>query len=181
MKNATVVISILFFCTLAAIAQAPQTIGAWATYPSTSPSGDRIVLLQTNVLSGDGGAQGQPGTLKLDAICKNGKLYRLALETDFAVSSEATNFSGAVPTTSVSFQRDGSAPETQHWAVLDRGRTVSPYGELTQGKKNRILIQRIAGSNEVVFGFHADNKGVIQARFHTDGISRSLTSVGCTY
>lgn len=181
MKNATVVISILFFCTLAAIAQTPQTIGAWAAYPTTNRSGDHIVLLQTNVMPGDGEAQGQPGALKLDAICKNGKLYRLALETDFTVSTKATNFSGAVPTTSISFERDGSAPEIQHWAVLDSGRTVSPYGELTQAKKNRILVQRIAGSNEVVFGFQAESEGPVHARFHTDGMSRSLTSVGCTY
>jgi hypothetical protein len=178
----TATTTLLLLCTAMGFAQTPQTFGTWSVYPLTSRHGQATILLQTRSLEQDEDAQGQPVVLKLDAVCKGGKLYQVAVETDTPVAKHAMNFSGAVPTTSVSFQSDGSGSELQRWAVLDGGYTVSPYSEVRQGKRNRSWIERVAGTDTLILEFQGGSReDPIRAGFNTKGISEALAAVGCTY
>jgi hypothetical protein len=178
----TATTSLLLLCTAMGFAQTKQTFGSWSVYQLASRNGEATTLLQTSSLDQDENAQGEPVVLKLDAVCKAGKLYQVAVETDTPVARHAMNFSGAVPTTQVTFQADANGPEMQSWAVLDRGRTVSPYSELMQGKKNHSWIERVAGTDTLILEFHGGSQeDPIRARFNTTGISKALAAVGCTY
>ncbi len=181
MKKAIVVGLILISCSFAAIAQMPLTFGAWTAYPPISRNGDTLVLLQTSFLQAVDAAA-RPGVLKLDAICRNGKLYRVALETNIPVSKRSMDFSGAAITTPVSLQADDNHAETQNWAVLDNGHTLSPYAEVLQTKKNRTWIERLAGTDTLILEYRGGTtEDPIQAQFQTEGISKALTAVGCRY
>jgi hypothetical protein len=178
----TATTTLLLLCTVMGFAQTPQTFGGWSVYSLDSRHGQATNLLQTRSLEQDEDAQRQPVVLKLDAVCKGGKLYQVAVETDTPVAKHATNFSGAVPTTRVSFQANGNGPEVQSWAVLDGGHTVSPYSELMQGKRNHSWIERLAGTDTLTLEFRGGSQqDTIHARFNTTGISQALAAVGCTY
>jgi hypothetical protein len=178
----TVTTSLLLLCTTMGFAQTSQTFGAWSVYQLAGRNGQATTLLQTKSLEQDVDAQGQPMVLKLDAVCKGGKLYQVAVETDTPVAKRAMNFSGAVPTTRVSFQADGNGPEMQSWAVLDGGHTVSPYSEAMQGKRNRSWIERVAGTDMLILEFRGGSQeDPIHARFNTTGISSALAAAGCSY
>jgi hypothetical protein len=178
----TVTTALLLLCTVMGFAQTPQTFGAWSVYPLASRHGQATTLLQTMSLQQDEDAQGQPVVVKLDAVCKGGKLYQVAVETDIPVSRHAMNFSGAAPTTPVSFQANGNGPEVQSWAVLDGGHTVSPYSELMQGKRNHSWIERVAGTDTLILEFRGGlQEDPIHASFNTTGISQALAAVGCSY
>jgi hypothetical protein len=178
----TATTTLLLLCAAMGFAQTPQTFGAWSVYQLASRNGQPTTLLQTKSLEQDQDAQGQPVVLKLDAVCRGGKLYQVAVETDTPVAKRAMNFSGAVPTTPVSFQADGNGPEVQNWAVLDGGHTVSPYSEVMQGKRNRSWIERVAGTDMLVLEFRGGSQeDPIHARFNTTGISSALAAAGCSY
>ncbi len=182
MIKITATTSLFLLCTVMGFAQTTQTFGAWSVYQLAGRNGQATTLVQTNSLEQDENAQGQPVVLKLDAVCKGGKLYQVAVETDTPVAKHAMNFSGAVPTTQVSFQADANGPEMQTWAVLDRGYTVSPYSELMQEKKNRSWIERVAGTDTLILEFRGGSQeDPIHARFNTTGISQALSAVGCNY
>jgi hypothetical protein len=182
MINVTATTTLLLLCTVMGFAQTPQTFGAWSAYPQPGRGAQVTTLLQTTSLEQDEDAQGQPVVLKLDAVCKGGKLYQVAVETDTPVAKHAMNFSGAVPTTPVSFQADGNRPELQSWAVLDGGHTVSPYSELMQGKRNYSWMERVAGTDMLILEFRGGSQeDPIHARFNTTGISQALAAIGCNY
>jgi hypothetical protein len=182
MIKETATTTLLLLCTAMGFAQTSQTFGAWSVYLLASRHGQATTLLQTRSLERDEDAQGQPVVLKLDAVCKGGKLYQVVVETDTPVAKHAMNFSGAVPTTPVSFQADGNGPEVQRWAVLDGGHTVSPYSEAMQGKRNRSWIERVAGTDTLLIEFQGgSHEDPIRAGFNTKGISEALAAVGCTY
>jgi hypothetical protein len=178
----TVTASLLLLCSAMGFAQTSQTFGAWSVYQLAGRNGQATTLLQTKSLEQEVDAQGQPVVLKLDAVCKGGKLYQVAVETDTPVAKHAMNFSGAVPTTSVSFEVNGNGPEVQSWAVLDSGHTVSPYSEVMQGKRNRSWIERVAGTDMLILEFRGGSQeDPIHARFNTTGISSALAAAGCSY
>ena len=75
----------------------------------------------------------------------------------------------------------GSRPSEQ-WAVLDNGRTLSPYSEAFEGKVTRRWAERIAGTKTV--GFQLDGKAresLGQPTFETGELAEALSSVGCSY
>jgi beta-lactamase superfamily II metal-dependent hydrolase len=74
----------------------------------------------------------QPGQAKLDVVCRNGKLSAIALEPSAAIEKSTLSFTGVVPTTRVGFSFEGQANQSEEWAVLDGGRTLSPYSEVLQ-------------------------------------------------
>jgi hypothetical protein len=76
--------------------------------------------------------QGQSGQAKLDVVCRNGKLSAIALEPSAAIGKSALLLTGVVPTTRVAFSFEGQANQSEEWAVLDGGRTLSPYSEVLQ-------------------------------------------------
>jgi hypothetical protein len=181
LKKEIVTTTLFLVCTALGFAQTSQTSGTWSVYPTASRDG-AATLLQTSTLDQDEDGQGQGVVIKLDAVCRKGKLYRVALETATPVSEHAMSFSAGWPTTPVSFRLDGNGPEVQNWAVLDRGHTVSPYSELMQAKRNRSWIERLDGTDTLVLEFHGDShEDPIHARFHTKGISAALAAVGCAY
>jgi hypothetical protein len=92
------------------------------------------------------------------------------------------SFTGVVPTTRVGFSFEGQANQSEEWAVLDGGRTLSPYSEVLQGRLTRRWVERIAGMKKM--GFRLDGKAdesFAQPNFETGELAEALSSVGCSY
>ena len=116
---------------------------------------------------------------KLDVICNNGRLSAIALEPHVAIKKSAMSFDGPVPTTRVDFSMDGQRNQSETWAVLDGGRTLSPNSEVLQGKLMRHWVERIAKTQKMVF--QLDGESEVQPSFSTGELSEALASVGCRY
>ena len=87
-----------------------------------------------------------------------------------------------VPTTRVAFSFAGQANQSEGWAALDDGRTLSPYSELFEGRFTRRWVERIAGMKKM--GFQLDGKAgesLAQPSFETGELAEPLSSVGCSY
>lgn len=181
-KRQIVTTAFFLLCGTTAFPQSAPTFGAWSTYKVGAQTGKEMTLLQTTSLQQGEDAQGQPVVLKLDALCRKGKLYRIALETAAPVHERAMNFSGAVPTTPVAFSADGKSTQIQSWAVLDSGHTISPYSESGQGKTNRLWIESLVGTRNVTLHFEGGvGEDQVQVSFDTEGIAEALASAGCSY
>jgi hypothetical protein len=178
-KEITVKISaktiiLVLLSTAVAFAESPKQFGAWSIY---SANNKKVVLLQTT-----SNVQGQPDQAKLDVVCRNGKLSAIALEPSAAIGKSALSFTGVVPTTRVAFSFEGQANQSEEWAVLDGGRTLSPYSEALQGRLTRHWVERIAGMKQM--GFQLDGKAgesLGQPTFETGELAEALSSVGCSY
>jgi hypothetical protein len=167
-------IILVLLSTAVAFAESPKQFGAWSIY---SANNKKVVLLQTT-----SNVQGQPDQAKLDVVCRNGKLSAIALEPSAAIGKSALSFTGVVPTTRVAFSFEGQANQSEEWAVLDGGRTLSPYSEALQGRLTRHWVERIAGMKQV--GFQLDGKAgesLGQPTFETGELAEALSSVGCSY
>ena len=105
MIKETATTTLLLLCTAMGFAQTPQKFGAWSVYQLGSRHGQATTLLQSKSLEPTEDAQGQPIEIKLDAVCKGGKLYHVAVETDTRVARHAMNFSGAVLLMLISMKR----------------------------------------------------------------------------
>jgi hypothetical protein len=182
MKKAMVMVLFVLSCGLAAVAQKTQTFGAWTVYPPVTRHGDSLILVQSTFLVRDSETQSGPRMLKLDAICRNGKLYRVALETGTPIAKRTMNFSAAVPTTRISFRVGDSNLETEKWAVFDSGRTLSPYHEIRQQAMNRIWMERLSAAENLALEYEGDaQEEVVRANFDTTGVTEALEAVGCSY
>jgi hypothetical protein len=183
MKNAAKTITFVLIATAMGFAETPRQLGAWSVYPSSGNlSGNHVVLLQSTSEEQYKDAQGNPVQAKLDVICKKGKLTAIALEPNLEIDKTAISFTGAVPTTRVAFTLGGQNNPSENWAVLDGGRTLSPYSEVLQGKLMRRWIERISGTKSL--GFQLDVKAgeaLAQPTFATGELSEALASVGCSY
>jgi hypothetical protein len=167
-------IILVLLSTAVAFAESPKQFGAWSIY---SANNKKVVLLQTT-----SNVQGQPDQAKLDVVCRNGKLSAIALEPSAAIGKSALSFTGVVPTTRVAFSFEGQANQSEEWAVLDGGRTLSPYSEALQGRLTRHWVERIAGMKQM--GFQLDGKAgesLGQPTFETGELAEALSSVGCSY
>jgi hypothetical protein len=173
-KTSAKTIILVLLSTAVASAESPKQFGAWSIY---SANNRKVVLLQST-----SNVQGQPGQAKLDVVCRNGKLSAIALEPSAAIGKSALSFTGVVPTTRVAFSFEGQANQSEEWAVLDGGRTLSPYSEVLQGRLTRQWVERIAGMKQV--GFQLDGKAdesLGQPTFETGELAEALSSVGCSY
>ena len=173
-KTSAKTIILVLLSTAVAFAESPKQFGAWSIY---SANNKKVVLLQTT-----SNVQGQPDQAKLDVVCRNGKLSAIALEPSAAIGKSALSFTGVVPTTRVAFSFEGQANQSEEWAVLDGGRTLSPYSEALQGRLTRHWVERIAGMKQV--GFQLDGKAgesLGQPTFETGELAEALSSVGCSY
>jgi hypothetical protein len=173
-KTSAKTIILVLLSTAVAFAESPKQFGAWSIY---SANNKKVVLLQTT-----SNVQGQPDQAKLDVVCRNGKLSAIALEPSAAIGKSALSFTGVVPTTRVAFSFEGQANQSEEWAVLDGGRTLSPYSEVLQGRITRQWVERIAGMKQV--GFQLDGKAdesLGQPTFETGELAEALSSVGCSY
>jgi hypothetical protein len=173
-KTSAKTIILVLLSTAVAFAESPKQFGAWSIY---SANNKKVVLLQST-----SNVQGQPGQAKLDVVCRNGKLSAIALEPSAAIGKSALSLTGVVPTTRVAFSFEGQANQSEAWAVLDGGRTLSPYSEVLQGRLTRQWVERIAGMKQV--GFQLDGKAgesLGQPTFETGELAEALSSVGCSY
>jgi hypothetical protein len=164
-------------------AQTPKQLGAWSVYPANgNHTSNHVVLLQSTSEEGYKDADGNPVQAKLDVICTKGKLSAIALEANVAIEKRAMSFDGPVNTTRIAFSADGQSNQSENWAVLDGGRTLSPYAEALQGKLMRRWVQRISSTQKMVFqldGKAAESQA--QPSFATGKLSEALASVGCSY
>jgi hypothetical protein len=169
--SATTVILVLL-STAAAFAESPKQLGAWSIYTAED---NHVVMLQSMST-----AQDHPA--KLDVVCRNGKLSAIALEPGVAIGKNVLSFTAVVPTTRVAYSVEGQANQSEEWAVLDNGRTLSPYSEALQGRLTRRWVERIAGMKKM--GFQLDGKAgesLGQPTFETGELAEALSSVGCSY
>jgi hypothetical protein len=165
---------LVLLSTAVAFAESPKQLGAWSIYPGKDK---HVVLLQST-----SNVQGQSAQAKLDVICKNGKLSAIALEPSAAVQKSRLSFTGVVPTTRVAFSFEGQANQSENWAVMDDGHTLSPYSEVFAGRVTRRWAERIAGTKKM--GFQLDgaaSEALDQPTFETGELAEALSSVGCSY
>jgi len=180
MKATIKTLIFLLVSTAMGVSETPQQLGAWSVYPANGNHHSKhIVMLQTT-----SEAPGNPAQAKLDVICKNGKLLAIALEPSLSIKESAIAFDGAVPLTQVVTIAEGQKHEHEYenWAVLDRGRTLSPYSEALQGQLNRSWVERVSGTKTVSFQLAA-TEGTNSPRptFNTSELAEALSAVGCSY
>jgi hypothetical protein len=173
-KTSTKTAVLVLLSTAVAFAASPRQFGAWSIYTAND---NHVVLLQSvsNV-------QGRPGQAKLDVVCRNGKVSAIALEPSAALEKSALSFTGVVPTTRVAFSTEGQANQSEQWAVLDDGRTLSPYSEAFEGRLTRRWVERISGMKKVGFQWNGKaDESLAQPTFETGELAEALSSVGCSY
>jgi hypothetical protein len=171
-KTAAKTIVLVLLSTAAAFAESPKQLGAWSIY--TAKDNHAVMLQSTST------AQDRPA--KLDVVCRNGKVAAIALEPSVAIDKSALSFSSVVPTMRVAYSLEGQGNQSEQWAVLDNGHTLSPYSEVFEGKVTRHWAERIAGTKSM--GFQLDGKAgesLGQPTFDTGELAAALSSVGCSY
>ena len=156
-----------------AVAQSTGQIGAWSI-SRTSVGFKSMVLLQTPALSRDGNAKGSPDAATLNVICKQGKLFAIALHTTFGIDKHAVSDISAVPTIRVVSLSEGHIDTSEKWAVSDKGHTFSPYSEVSQGQRNRYWLERLSGARTISIQL-----GGSEATFDTDKLLEAMSSAGC--
>jgi hypothetical protein len=159
MRTTIGTILVVMMSTAQAFAGTSQQIGAWSVTPAT---GNRAVLIQT-----------VSDHAKLDLICRNGKVWKVALETSAPIQERAVDFNRGIPTTRISF---GSEPAFEDWAVADGGKTLLAHSEIFQGRLDRRWIERLSSSPTIRFGFDTQD-----STFQTGQLVQALESAGCTY
>ena len=179
MKNAAKAIIFVLISSAVGYSETPKQLGGWSVYTAGNAASKHAVLLQSTSEEQYEGVGGNQVQAKLDIICKNGKLSAIALEPQVTIQKSAMSFAGPVPVTRVNFSVNGQSNQSEKWAVLDGGRTLSPNSELLQGKLMRQWIERIAGTQKMVF--NVDGASEAQSSFVTGELSEALASVGCRY
>lgn len=153
---------VIMMSTVQAFAGNSQQIGAWSVTPG---AGSHAVLVQT--VSDHG---------KLDLICRNGKVWKVALETSVPVQETAIDFNRGIPTTRMGFGSQGSNAALEDWAVADNGKTLFAHSELFEGRLGRRWIERLSASSTIRFSFDTQD-----STFKTGQLAQALQSAGCTY
>jgi hypothetical protein len=120
MKTPISAILVVIMSTAQAFAGTSQQIGAWSVTPATN---NRAVLIQT-----------VSEHAKLDLICRNGKVWKVALETSTPVQQSAVNFNRGIPTTRMSFGSDMANNTFEDWAVADGRKTLFAHSEMFEGR-----------------------------------------------
>jgi hypothetical protein len=180
MKNAVKAIIFVLVSSAVGFSETPKQLGGWSVYPPNGrPTSNHEVLLQSTSEEQYSDSFGNQVQAKLDVICKKGKLFAIALEPQVTIQKSAMSFAGPVPTTRVNFSMDGQSNQSENWAVFDSGRTLSPNSELLQGKLMRHWIERIAGTQKMVF--QLDGESEVHSSFATGELVEALASAGCSY
>jgi len=181
-KTSAKTIIFVLLSTAMGLAETPRQLGGWSVYPGDgNQTSNHVILLQSSSEAHYKDAQGNPVQAKLDIICAKGKLPAIALEPNVAIKKSAISFNGAVPTTRVSFSLDGQSNQSENWAVLDGGRTLSPYSEVRQGKLIRRWIERIAATKKMAFQLDGKAGELAQPTFDIRELMEAFSSVGCSY
>ena len=183
MKNVTKTIVFVLISTAMGFSETPKQLGAWSVYPANGNlTSNHVVLLQSTSEEQHKDALGNVVQAKLDVVCKKGKLSAIALEPNVAIEKSTMDYSAAVPTTRVAFTLGAQSERSENWAVLDDGRTLSPYSEVFQGKLMRRWIERIANTKRMAFQLDGKaGEALAQPTFATGDLAQALSSVGCSY
>ena len=163
-------------------AESPRQVGDWSVYTSSGNlTRNNMVMLQTEAVGQHQDARGNTVAAKLEIVCKNDKIAAVALEMPSRVHKRAISYKQDVPTAKVVFLVEGRIALSENWAVSDRGRTLSPYSELFQGRLNHTWVERISGADKVVLQL-SQNEGdeSFAPAFSTAHLSEALSAVGCT-
>jgi hypothetical protein len=186
-KNMKTTMKIAFFLMLSTALGLGETLGladssrqfnAWIVYPAV---GNQSVLLQVTSQLGDKDIQGTQVQAKLDVVCRKDRVVALAVETDLPIEKSSLSFSDAVPTTRVAFVSGDQTVRSENWAVLNGGRTLSPYSEAFQGRLNRYWMQRLVDNQKLTLHLGSASGDVAQPTFDTRELSEALSSAGCRY
>ena len=162
MKTPISTILVVMMSTAQAFAGDSQQIGAWSVTPDT---GNNAVLIQT-----------VSDHAKLDLICRNGKVWKVALETNAPIQERALDFNRGIPTTRMSFGSDGVNSASEDWAVADGGKTLFAHSEMFEGRLDRHWIERLSSSPTIRFSFDTQD-----STFKTSQLAQALESAGCSY
>lgn len=168
--------------TALAVAQTPQTFGAWSVYKDAgSRPNAHLTLVQTKSLSSSEIGEGTESKAELDIVCQDGKLRGLAVRMNSAVLASAVSLDGAVDTVHVGYTVSGTSGSEQ-WAVLDNRHTVSPYSEVSQAKSNRSWVNTLVAGHDLVLRLPGrGDDGAQKVSFETNGVAEALASAGCSY
>ena len=162
MKTPIGSVLLVMFSTAQAFAGTPQQIGPWSVTPATS---NHAALIQT-----------VSDHAKLDLICRNGKLWKVALETSVPVQERAIDFNLGIPTTRMGFESKLANSGFEDWAVADGGKTLAAHSEMFEGRLDRRWIERLSASPTIRFSFDTQDSS-----FKTGQLAQALESAGCTY
>lgn len=162
MKTPISTIFVVMMSTVQAFAGTTQQIGAWSVTPATD---NRDVLIQT-----------VSDHAKLDLICRNGKVWKVALETSAPVQERAVEFNRGIATTRMGFGSELTNSTFEDWAVADGGKTLSAHSEMFEGRLDRRWIVRLSSSPTMRFSFDTQD-----STFKTGQLARALESAGCTH
>ena len=162
MKSPIGTILVVMMSTAQAFAASSQQIGAWSVTPA---KGNSAVLIQ-NVSD----------HAKLDLICRNGKVWKVALETNVPVQERAVDFNRGIPTTRMGFGSEPANSAVEDWAVADGGKTLFAHSDIFEGRLDRRWIERLSSSPTIRFSFDTQ-----VSTFKTGQLAQALESAGCTY
>jgi hypothetical protein len=168
----------LLLSTALGVAETPRQFNAWSVYPA---SGNQSVLLQVTSQPVDNNVQGVEVQAKLDVVCRKGKVSAVAVETNLPIEKGSMSYVGAVPTTRIAFRSEDRQIQSETWAVLNGGHTISPYSEAFQGRLTRAWIKRLADSQTIAIHLGSTTQGAVQPSFDTRELYEALSSVGCSY
>lgn len=113
---------------------------------------------------------------KLDLICRNGKVWKVALETNVPVQERAIGFDRGIATTRMAFGSKPADSGFEEWAVADGGKTLAAHSEIFEGRLDRRWIERLSSSPTIRFNFDSQD-----TTFNTGQLTQALESAGCTY
>jgi hypothetical protein len=171
-----VTLALVMFSTAATtLAQSTRQIGAWSIY-TVQADGKNTVMLQTAAVAQDGTVQNGSEATTLSILCRNNKLFAIALHSPSGIDKHAVSYIEETPTAPVVATVEGRTDTSEKWAVTEKGHTLSPYSEAVQGKVNRQWLQRLNGAHTV--SFQVGN--TLQPTFHTEQLEEALSAAGCT-
>jgi len=162
MKTPISSILVVMMSTAQALAGTSPQIGAWSVTPA---AGNRATLIQT-----------VSDHAKLDLICRNGKVWKVALETSAPIQERAVDFNRGIPTTRLGFGSELANSAFEDWAVADGGKTLFAHSEMFEGRLDRRWIARLTSSPTIRFSFDTQD-----STFKTGQLTQALESAGCTY
>jgi hypothetical protein len=155
-------ILVVMLATAQAFAGNSHQVGAWSVTPATN---NRSVLIQT-----------VSDHAKLDLICHNGRVWKVALETSVPVRERAIDFNRGIPTTRMGFESKLANSGFEDWAVADGGTMLAAHSEIFEGRLDRRWIVRLSSSPTIRFNFDSQD-----TTFKTGQLAQALESAGCTY
>ena len=182
MNKVTLVALTSLVMSAVSFAQTNHQVGAWSIYTTTGKlAGNNMVLLQTTASVAGQTSNGPSRAVKLDVVCKNNRVFAIAVEPGSKIDKHLVSYESPVPTVHLRFDSIGMIEVSENWAVTAGGRSVTPYSQFSQGSLNREWVDRLSGTESMVLypeGRAGDS--LPQSTFNTRELTAALDAVGCT-